>query len=81
MAKTKKQRVPAPKYRIGDAVVYKDRYEKDMGIYHQSVIIRCVGYLEETDPNDSVGWFYATAETEATQSDNLDEDDILFIVE
>lgn len=76
-----KNRVPAPKYRIGDAVVYKDRYEKDMGVYHQSVIIRCVGYLEESDPNDRVGWFYATAETEATQGDNLDEDDILFTVE
>lgn len=68
-----------PKYKIGDCIVYKDRYNKDdMGIYYQSNIIECVGYLEENDPHDSIGWFYTTEETNRTGADNLEEKDIMY---
>ena len=66
-----------PKYRIGDIVLYKDRYENDMGIYHQSKILECIGYWEEKDPKDSVDWFYQTEETLRESADSLLEKDII----
>lgn len=69
-----------PKYRIGDCVVYPHRYDDgdSLTALYQSKVIECYGLMEHNDKDDVVAWFYATEETLRTQSDNLEEDDILY---
>ncbi len=69
-----------PKYKIGDIVVYADRYveEDDMQKTYQSKIISANGLLEAKDPEDLLGWYYETEHTKEELEDNLTEDDILY---
>ena len=74
-----------PKYKIGDNVVYPDRYfdqreNKDdtMIIIQQSKIINSYAYLDDEDPNDRLEWFYVTEHVKEENEDNLTEDDILY---
>jgi len=69
-----------PKYKIGDIIVYTDRYpdddESDKIIY-QSRIIESYAI---TNPNDNteITWFYITEQTESENADYLVDCEIIF---
>lgn len=74
-----------PKYKIGDIVVYPDRYfdrrenkQDYMVMTYQSRIIEAHAYLDTENLNDILGWFYITEHTDKEQEDNLEEDDVLY---
>jgi len=78
---TNKRLLKEPKYKIGDIIAYKDRYlDKDdsMTVIIQSNIVGAVAYIELSEPEDELGWFYSTEEICRNGSDSLQNDDILY---
>ncbi len=69
-----------PKYKVGDIIVYPDRYAKedDMQKTYQSKIVSANGLLEAQDPEDLLSWYYETEHTKEELEDNLTDDDILY---
>lgn len=69
-----------PLYKIGDIIVYKDRYIQDDGLacVYQSKIIRASGLVDLENPEDIVEWAYTTEEIDSNMSDNLYEKDIMY---
>lgn len=82
MNKKDKRLYKRPQYKIGDIVVYQDRYtgEDTMLKIIQSTIVDSDALIETSDQwdKDELGWTYNTEETVRTQSDYLDETDILY---
>lgn len=75
-------RVSVPLYKIGDIVVYPNRYfdkEKDGSMleFYQSKIIESTALLETNDPDDIAGWVYITEHTDKELEDYLFEADII----
>lgn len=70
--------ITEPKYKIGDIIVYKDRYSEDeFTRIHQSKIIRANGLIDLKDTNDKLEWCYETEQSEKDCEDMLDEKDII----
>lgn len=69
-----------PKYKIGDIIVYKDRYPDDDDTYqilYQSKIIEAFASYHH-DNIKNIEWFYITEETEKSSADYLYDSDIIF---
>lgn len=71
-----------PKYKIGDIVVYRNRYieEGDGNLTHvfQGRIVEACGLIEKQNEADVLGWFYHTEETLSENQDSLEEIDIMY---
>lgn len=73
-----------PKYKIGDIIVYPNRYfgredkEESLMEVFQSRIIEAYGLIEMNDPTDILGWSYITEHIDREQEDSLLEEDILY---
>lgn len=69
-----------PKYKIGDIIVYKDRYRDDDDTYpilYQSKIIEAFASYHPDNIKD-IDWFYITEETDKNAVDWLYDSDIIF---
>ena len=69
-----------PKYKIGDIVIYRDRYDEDVIRYIQSIIIRADSRFYKSLPNDDEDvseWYYVTQEIENEKLDDLEEKEII----
>lgn len=68
------------KYRIGDVIVYVEANidEKSPATILQSKIIEAYGYIELSDAEDELGWFYKTEEIHRNKGSSLMENDILY---
>lgn len=73
--------IKKPKYKIGDIIVYIDRYPDDdeqaSKIYYQSRIIESFSSVRPQDDSD-ITWFYITEQTESESADYLVDCEILF---
>jgi len=70
-----------PKYKIGDIIVYPERYDKDeesVLSLNQSKIIESYSFLDISDKKDKLVWFYITEESEKLGEDTIGEKDILY---
>ena len=77
--KDDKRLLKEPKYKIGDIIVYQDRYD-DGGMIklYQSNITESYSLLESDDPYDELSWYYNTEQTIRNEDDPLEETDILY---
>jgi hypothetical protein len=70
------------KYKIGDIIVYKDRYadpKKNSVIdVFQEKIIRACGILEYYDKKDTLSWVYYTQRQEEEKEDCIYDNEILY---
>lgn len=79
MKKIEERLLKKPKYKVGDIVVYLDRYTNDgMTIVLQSKITAANALIELSNPNDVLSWFYSTKEIEENSSDSLVDSDIMY---
>jgi hypothetical protein len=82
MNKKDKRLYKKPKYKIGDIVVYQDRYTGDdtMLQVRQSKVVQSDALIETAEQygDDELTWTYNTEESLESSSDYLDEDDILY---
>ena len=73
--------IKKPKYKVGDIIVYKDRYpesdEESSLIIYQSRIIESFAAVHPNDDTDIL-WFYITEQTEKESVDYLIDCEILF---
>jgi DNA-dependent RNA polymerase auxiliary subunit epsilon len=68
-----------PKYRIGETVVYQDRYdESSLREVTQSKIVESNALLETGFPQDSLTWTYQTEQTIRDLEDCLYDRDIMY---
>ncbi len=78
--KSSKCRVNAPKYKIGDVVVYREEPDRGSGYgkYHQSKITYACAYKRYDKNEDRVflEWNYHTEETEEVGAAAVGEEDI-----
>lgn len=75
------KKIPKPKYKIGDVVVYPDRYEEKkntMLTFYQSVIVESDCLWETGDSEDKPSWYYHTTHTLKELEDSLTNHDILY---
>lgn len=64
-----------PKYKIGDIIVYEDRYIDEISLY-QSKIIKSYSYI--FDEKSKITWAYHTDQTVEDSEDALYDEDILY---
>lgn len=75
-----------PKFKIGDIIVYEDRYvdpntlgtEDYLTTMYQSKIIEAFAYINFNIENDVLEWHYITEQVEKSKDDSLLEEDISY---
>jgi len=79
------KRIKKPKYKIGDIIVYPDRYYNeleerlDLIKYYQSKIIEAFCLIDDPYDEKNIGsWCYAIKRSENHNKDYIDEEDILY---
>ncbi len=74
-------KITKPKYKIGDIIVYPNRYQQEgntMLEFFQSKIISSNCLWETGDKFDKPSWYYITEHSDENEEDFLTDDDILF---
>lgn len=74
-------KIPKPKYKIGDLIVYPNRYQdKDDSLleFYQGVIIESNCLWESNVRKDKPCWYYNTKQTIENEEDTLIDNDILY---
>jgi len=76
-----KRLLSKPKYKIGDLIVYQDRYredEDDLNKVMQGVIVEAYSLIDLLEKKDKLTWYYYTKELINNCLDPLEEEDIFY---